>query len=237
MKKITILGLLLTGLLASCGQQNTLVSQPITEVNIEKNESIISQQSLVSWLVKKGVTKLYKKNIQDAIENNIKNVINRYSDDITAKSFIQEADDIMMSLNDPWWLQAINFIPVVGDVVDLTRAPIKIKNAINKADTLYNNVKKYDSNIISARKIWNNTDSLLSYHYKKHALCKNIDLLTYIKNGNNFLGTINNSGIKKESIATNFGQGSKYTNAITKEFIITDPLGKIITYGKGSSCF
>ncbi len=54
----------------------------------------------------------------------------------------KEADNVVAVLEDPWWVTAIGFIPIVGDAFDLARVPKQIGQAIATADRLEDKVKK-----------------------------------------------------------------------------------------------
>lgn len=57
------------------------------------------------------------------------------------EQFAKEADDLMGMLDDPCWVTAMGFIPIVGDAFDLVHVPKQIAKAIKKADQLEEKVK------------------------------------------------------------------------------------------------
>ena len=239
MVKRTILGVTLSSLLiiTSCGQQPQVEAFiPVSEGS-EARSSELSQQSLASWLITKGAKRIAKKEIKEAIELRIKRVLEDYKYDPEAKRMIEEADSILNALEDPWWVTAIGFIPVVGDVVDLSRTPYKIREALQKADVLYNRATFYSNTIRRYSSQWGRTDNF-DYHWKKHASCFNMSLTEYLRKAAAFKNRLNGPNIVKTSTNTQWGPGMKYKDSITRDMmIIPNSTGKIATYAdRDDSC-
>jgi Domain of unknown function (DUF4157) len=100
------------------------------------------QRSFISFVVKAGAKKASKGMLKNFIKTRIKDKIKNMTKKELAQSLLQQADDIMSILEDPWWVTAIGFVPVVGDAFDLVNVPLQIKRAIDRADALENTVKR-----------------------------------------------------------------------------------------------
>jgi hypothetical protein len=100
------------------------------------------QRSFISFAVKMGAKKASKGMLKNFIKTRIKDKLKNMLNKKMVKELAEEADQIMSILEDPWWVTAIGFVPVVGDVFDLVNVPTQIRKAINRADSLENKVKK-----------------------------------------------------------------------------------------------
>ena len=101
------------------------------------------QRSFLSFAIKAGAKKAAKGMLKNFIKTQIKRRIAKIANKKALQKFAQQADDIMGILEDPWWLTAIGFIPIVGDAIDLGRLPAQIRRAIKKADALEDKLKTY----------------------------------------------------------------------------------------------
>jgi hypothetical protein len=116
------------------------VGQPAPAI-IQRPSARISR-SFISFALKMGAKKASKGMLKNFIKTQIKTRIKKLTDKKLAKEFLQEADDILSMLDDPWWVTAIGFVPIVGDAFDLVHVPMKIRQALRRADHLEDKVKK-----------------------------------------------------------------------------------------------
>lgn len=100
------------------------------------------QRSFISFAVKMGAKKASKGMLKNFIKTRIKDKIAKLVNKKVLKEIAEEADQVMGLLEDPWWVTAIGFIPVVGDAFDLVNVPMQIRNAIKRADALENKAKR-----------------------------------------------------------------------------------------------
>lgn len=97
--------------------------------------------SMISYVAKMGAKKVSKEIVEKFIKEQIKEKIKKVTINKFATRFAQEADNIVAILEDPWWVTAIGFIPIVGDAFDLAQVPKQIARAIATADRLEAKVK------------------------------------------------------------------------------------------------
>lgn len=116
-------------------------SEPAQQ-NISSISTPIVQASFISFVVKMGAKKASLAILKKFIKEQIKDKITKIAVKKFTKQFAKEADNLLGILEDPWWVTAIGFIPVIGDGFDLVRVPKQIKTAINKANALEERVKK-----------------------------------------------------------------------------------------------
>jgi hypothetical protein len=103
---------------------SVLSRQPISQLS---TPSI--QASFISFVLKMGAKKATKGILKNFIKTKIKERVKKYLNSKVGKQFLEEADQIMGVLEDPWWVTAIGFIPIVGDAFDLARLPRQIRYA------------------------------------------------------------------------------------------------------------
>jgi hypothetical protein len=124
---------------------NHLASEK-TSGSIRRNISPVStlsiQASFISFVVKMGAKKASLAILKKFIKEQIKDKITKIAIKKFTKQFAKEADDLLSILEDPWWVTAIGFIPVIGDVFDFVHVPKQIQKAISKANALEERVKK-----------------------------------------------------------------------------------------------
>lgn len=101
--------------------------------------------------------------IKTRIKDKIKDLANKK----LLKEIAEEADQIMGILEDPWWVTAIGFIPIVGDAFDLYNVPKQIAAAIKRADQLEDKAKRAIDAQQAASSIWKKVVSWTS-HGGKH---------------------------------------------------------------------
>jgi hypothetical protein len=101
----------------------------------------IIQASFISFAIKMGAKKASKGMLKNFIKTQIKQRVTKYLNKRVAKQFLEEADQILSVLEDPWWVTAIGFIPIAGDAFDLVRVPMQIREAIRRANGLESKVK------------------------------------------------------------------------------------------------
>lgn len=94
------------------------------------------QRSLFSWVVKMGAKKVSKGMLKNFIETQIKGKLSSLINKDMVKRFGKEADDILGALEDPWWATAIGFVPIAGDIFDLSRLPVQARKAFQRAEKL-----------------------------------------------------------------------------------------------------
>lgn len=131
---------------------NQVMSAPMSH-QLSQNASALSRQpisqlstpsiqaSFISFVLKMGAKKATKGILKNFIKTKIKERVKKYLNSKVGKQFLEEADQIMGVLEDPWWVTAIGFIPIVGDAFDLARLPRQIRTAIRNADALEEKVK------------------------------------------------------------------------------------------------
>lgn len=73
----------------------------------------------------------------------IKEPLTKFQRDKGIKELIEEADRIDSLLNDPWWLTAAGFIPIVGDGIDLAKSAYQAKQVFNRLDSLHGKIQTY----------------------------------------------------------------------------------------------
>lgn len=100
------------------------------------------QRSFLSFALKMGAKKASKGMLKNFIKTRIKDKIKELANKKVLKEIVDEADQIMGILEDPWWVTAIGFVPIVGDAFDLYNVPKQIRQAIAKADRLEDKAKK-----------------------------------------------------------------------------------------------
>jgi hypothetical protein len=101
-----------------------------------------AQCSFISFAVKASAKQGTKAMLKSFIKQNIKDRLAQLLNKSLAKKYAREADEILEILEDPWWMTAIGFIPVVGDALDLARVPAQIRRAIARADEVEEAVSK-----------------------------------------------------------------------------------------------
>ncbi|MFB2974969.1 DUF4157 domain-containing protein [Microseira sp. BLCC-F43] len=127
------------------GVQNQLQATNISSARqpqISRLSTPSIQASFISFVVKMGAKKASLAILKKFIKEQIKDKIQKIAIKKFAKQFAKEADDLIGVLEDPWWVTAIGFIPIVGDAFDLARVPKQIATAMKKADALEEKVKK-----------------------------------------------------------------------------------------------
>ncbi len=112
-----------------------------TRPNISFLHTPSIQASFISFVAKMGAKRVSLGILKNFIKTQIQDKIKKIALKKFAKQFIKEADDLVGILEDPWWVTAIGFIPVFGDVFDLARVPKQIATAMKKADALEAKVK------------------------------------------------------------------------------------------------
>ena len=100
------------------------------------------QPSFISFALKMGAKKASKAMLKKFVKEQIKDKVEKIAIKKFAKQFAKEADDLISILDDPWWVTAIGFVPVVGDAFDLVHVPKQIAKAMKKADQLEEKVKR-----------------------------------------------------------------------------------------------
>lgn len=100
------------------------------------------QPSLISHLVKMGARKVSKGTLKNFVETQIRRRLRGLVDRNAARRFAREADELMDMLEDPWWLTALSWVPILGDGIDLARVPVQIKRTFEKADRLERRVDR-----------------------------------------------------------------------------------------------
>ena len=125
---------------------NSSFLQPLSRRSIvhtlkATEHSPILQASFISFALKMGAKKGSQGMLKNFIKTKIKSRIKKFVNKKVAKQFLKEADEILGILTDPWWVTAIGFIPIAGDVFDLVNTPLQIRKAIKKADQLEAKVK------------------------------------------------------------------------------------------------
>jgi hypothetical protein len=118
------------------------------------------QRSFISFALKMGAKKASKGMLKNFIKTRVKDKIKKLVNKKVLKELAEEADQIMGILEDPWWVTAIGFIPVVGDAFDLYNVPKQIRQAISRADALEDKAKKVVDAEQAARRASNATRSL-----------------------------------------------------------------------------
>lgn len=118
------------------------------------------QRSLLSFALKAGAKKVGKGMLKNFIKTRIKDKIRKMVNKKVLQELLEEADQIMGILNDPWWVTAIGFIPVVGDVFDLANVPRQIRQAITRADALEDKAKRAIAAEQAGRRAANSTRAL-----------------------------------------------------------------------------
>jgi Domain of unknown function (DUF4157) len=98
------------------------------------------QRSFLSFAVKAGAKKVSKGMLKNFIKTRIKDKIVKLVNKKIVKEILEDAATIEGILNDPWWVTAIGFVPVVGDAFDLVHVPMQIRDAIRAADRLESKV-------------------------------------------------------------------------------------------------
>lgn len=231
MKKAILPLIVLTTLLASCGQQTdtpTYTSTPITQNPIPTSEGQLTAQSPISWIAKRGFNKATKEILQREIKGVVSDAFGTLKDKKYAE-FFQEASDIASLFEDPWWVQVIEVIPVGGDIYGGLRTTARLQEAARRAENLYANSKSFAATTRYLRQSWSNSDSELIGHYNKHARCFNLDMNQYLNLG---IDVINSgvTGVKRADGTT------KYTLS-NGDFAITRTNSRIVlTAGKASNC-
>lgn len=107
----------------------------------------VIQRSPISWLVKQLGKKAAVKAVKNYVKKNIKGKIKELTRERLkdhAKKFAQEADEIIGILDDPWWMTAIEMIPIVGDVVGGSRF-------VKQLDTVWDRIKSLERKIDAVR--------------------------------------------------------------------------------------
>jgi Cytotoxic/Domain of unknown function (DUF4157) len=118
------------------------------------------QRSFISFALKMGAKKASKGMLKNFIKTRIKDKIKDLVNKKVLRELVEEADQIMGILEDPWWVTAVGFIPVVGDAFDLYNVPKQIRQALSRADALEDKAKKVIEAEQAARRAANSTRAL-----------------------------------------------------------------------------
>jgi Cytotoxic/Domain of unknown function (DUF4157) len=118
------------------------------------------QRSFISFAIKMGAKKASKGMLKNFIKTRIKDKIKDLVNKKVLRELVDEADQIMGILEDPWWVTAIGFVPVVGDAFDLYNVPKQIRQALSRADALEDKAKKAIEAEQAARRAANATRTL-----------------------------------------------------------------------------
>lgn len=92
--------------------------------------------SLISWIGKQGTKKLTREMLKRFVKERVKDRLKHVKIKDHAKRLASESDSVLRILEDPWWVQAVGFIPIAGDAFDLVHTPKQIKTALATADRL-----------------------------------------------------------------------------------------------------
>ena len=97
---------------------------------------------LVTFVLQMQAKKLSRGIFKNFVNTQILTKIRKIS---IRKFYIQlekEANELMVILEDKWWLTAKGFVPIIGNTLDLSDVPESVKKAINKADVLATRIDK-----------------------------------------------------------------------------------------------
>jgi hypothetical protein len=190
-------------------------SEPVTQIG---NDADVGQRSPISWLIKKvgkkGALRAVKTFVKDKIKSKIKEVAQGGVKKM-AKEFAEEADRIVGILEDPWWVNLIELIPVAGDIYGAARF-----------------AKQLDSVWRRAKRLERQVDAVID----KLNRIRRVDLDSAAK----FRTTANNLTEQLAMKSAKSGQGSPIMgqmhdprlqgmNVIKMQLVHTDPQGRKIT--------
>lgn len=92
--------------------------------------------------MKMGAFKVSRGILKNFIFTQILVQISKISIQKFAKQFTKESDELIASLEDPWWTGANGFIPQVNNTFELEQVPAAIQQSIQKANVLALKVRK-----------------------------------------------------------------------------------------------
>ena len=90
--------------------------------------------ALIKFAAKQGV----KTGIKSYIKNNIEHRLKNYMSKNMLKQFAKDADDVMGVLDNSWWENALELVPVVGDIYGGSKFVKQIKTVYDKLQDLEN---------------------------------------------------------------------------------------------------
>jgi Domain of unknown function (DUF4157) len=172
------------------------------------------QRSFLSFALKMGAKKASKGMLKNFIKTRIKDKIKNLINKKVLKEIAEEADQIMGILEDPWWVTAVGFIPIVGDAFDLYNVPKQIVAAIKRADQLENKAKRAIDAQQAAQRTASQVKKALSWtaHGGKHVPNPRLkwpDIVASTKNGPaKYLHGTNIEALERKV----FAEGKKVTN-------------------------
>jgi RHS repeat-associated protein len=89
-----------------------------------------------SIIAKEAGKRGIKKVVKEYIESRIKTQLKRLGDRKFQKAVLDDAADILDSFSDPWYMTAIELVPVVGDAVGAARFYKKYQKAFDRLERL-----------------------------------------------------------------------------------------------------
>jgi hypothetical protein len=123
------------------GAATAVVTGDLAPAVIQRPSAQINR-SFISFVLKMGAKKASKGMLKNFVKTQIKSRIKKLTDKKLVKELLQEADDVLGMLDDPWWVTTIGFVPIIGDAFDLVHVPTQIRKAVQRADELEDKVKK-----------------------------------------------------------------------------------------------
>ena len=103
--------------------------------------------SPLSALIKASAKQGVKAGIKSYVKNNIERRLKNYMSKDMLKQFAKDADDVMGALDNTWWENALELVPVAGDIYGSTKFVKQITKAYDKLQDLEN---KYVGKIANA---------------------------------------------------------------------------------------
>jgi RHS repeat-associated protein len=95
-----------------------------------------SGQSVVSYLLVKGAEYATQQLLEGFIRDRIRSRVKKLALKQFARGILLDASSIEHTLNDPWWITALEFIPVAGDVLEACNEGRKIHEVFQQLDAL-----------------------------------------------------------------------------------------------------
>lgn len=102
----------------------------------------LNRNYLISFVMKMGAVKVSQGTFKNFIFTQIILQLSKISIQKFAKQFAKESDELIASLEEPWWTGANGFIPLDNNTFELEQVPEPIQQAIQKANVLALKVRK-----------------------------------------------------------------------------------------------
>lgn len=94
--------------------------------------------SPLSALIKATAKQGVKAGIKSYVKNNIERRLKNYMSKDMLKQFAKDADDVMGTLDNSWWENALELVPVAGDIYGSTKFVKQVTKAYDKLQDLEN---------------------------------------------------------------------------------------------------